>query len=70
MSDEKIWENRLRRMAERQGLKLEKCKRRDPRAIGYGTYQLVDKNTNNLVAYGNQEGFGLTLEEVETALLK
>ncbi len=67
MSDEKIRENRLRRMAERQGLKLEKCRRRDPRAIGYGTYHLVDKD-NNLVAWGLQDGYGMDLDAIEKAL--
>jgi hypothetical protein len=54
----KVAENRARRMAQRQGLKLEKCSRRDPWAIGYGTYQLVcpeDEPTDN---------FGLTLADV------
>ena len=38
---EKVHENRLRRMAERQGYKLEKSRRRDPRATDYGTFMLV-----------------------------
>jgi hypothetical protein len=38
----KVRENRLRRMAERQGLTLEKSRRRDPRALDYGTYWLRD----------------------------
>ena len=39
---EKVRENRLRRMASRQGLQLLKSRRRDPRALDYGTYWLVD----------------------------
>ena len=39
---EKVRENRLRRMAARQGLQLLKSRRRDPRALDYGTYWLVD----------------------------
>lgn len=35
-------ENRLRRMAQRQGLRLVKNRRRDPRAIDYGNYQIID----------------------------
>ena len=35
----KVWENRIRRMAARQGLRLEKSRRRDTRAVGYGTYR-------------------------------
>src|SRR5262245_20806883 len=34
-------EERLRRMAARRRLRLEKCRRRDPGAPNYGTYQLV-----------------------------
>jgi len=33
----KVWENRLRRKAVRQGLMLQKSRLRDPDAIGYGT---------------------------------
>jgi hypothetical protein len=39
---EKVRENRLRRMASRQGLQVLKSRRRDPRALDYGTYWLVD----------------------------
>jgi hypothetical protein len=60
----KIAENLARRMAERQGLKLEKSRRRDPRAVDYSTYQLTDADTNTLVAYGLQKGYGLTLSDV------
>ena len=35
---EKTRENRLRRVAERRGFRLEKSRIRDPRAIGYGRY--------------------------------
>jgi len=38
---DKVRENRLRRMAERQGLALRKSRRRDPRAIDYGEVWLV-----------------------------
>lgn len=37
----KALENRMRRVAERQGLTLTKSRRRDPRAIGFGTYTLT-----------------------------
>jgi hypothetical protein len=39
---EKVRENRLRRMAERQGLELRKSRRRDPRAKDYGRWYIVD----------------------------
>jgi hypothetical protein len=67
MTEEKIRENRLRRMAQRQGLMLSKSRRRDPRATDYGTYMLVD-STNGMVAYGLQSGYGLDLDEIEAAL--
>lgn len=35
-SDEKVRENRLRRMAERRGLTVHKSRRRDPAALDYG----------------------------------
>ena len=38
---DKIRENRLRRMAERQGLRLVKSRRRDPLALDYGRYWLL-----------------------------
>jgi Cdc6-like AAA superfamily ATPase len=67
--DEKVRENRLRRMAERQGLRLEKSRRRDPRAIDYGMYTLVDPNSNAIVA--GAEGTGrpnFSLDDVEAFL--
>jgi hypothetical protein len=40
MTSEKVRENRLRRMAARQGFALSKSRRRDPRAYDFGTWQL------------------------------
>jgi hypothetical protein len=60
----KVRENRLRRMAQRQGLMVQKAKLRDPYASGFGTYMLVDER-NFVVAMGSPNGFGLTLDEVE-----
>lgn len=70
MTKEKIRENRLRRMAERQGLKLHKIKRQDPRAIDYGTFYLVDLRLDSLVfpqSYG-ETGIGATVDEIEQYL--
>lgn len=61
---EKVRENRLRRMADRQGLTLRKSRRRDPRAPDYGVYWLMDRA--NVLAPG--DGPGLTLDEVERRL--
>lgn len=41
-TDEKVRENRLRRMAARQGLALHKSRRRDPYAKDFGLYWVVD----------------------------
>ena len=64
----KVLENRLRRAAERQGLRLEKSRRRDTRAIDWGTYQLVDPYNNTLIAYGLQSGYGLDLSDIAEQL--
>jgi hypothetical protein len=41
VTSEKVRENRLRRMAERQGYALRKPRRRDPRALDYGELWLM-----------------------------
>lgn len=66
--EEKIRENRLRRAASRQGLKLEKSKARDSRANDWSTYQLSSIEGGTLVAYGLQSGYGLNLDEIENIL--
>lgn len=60
----KVLENRLRRAADRQGLRLEKSRLRDPRAIGYGTYRLTHQDTSDVALQGAQRGYGLTLVDV------
>lgn len=76
MNDEKVRENRLRRMAQRQGLRLEKSRRRDPRALDFGGYWLVDgpapePGGGNWRSRGMVLGgeFGASLDDVERALL-
>ena len=59
---DKVRENRIRRMATRQGLMLTKSRRRDPYALDYGNYWLVDPSLNALVAGGQ---FGMSLDDVE-----
>jgi hypothetical protein len=60
---EKVRENKLRRMAERRGLRLVKSRRRDPGALTYGRYfvQAPDGST----AAGYETEHGLTMDEVE-----
>ena len=43
-----VRENRLRRMAKRQGLHLVKNGRRDPRAIDFGTWRIVRTADNRV----------------------
>ena len=43
--NDKILENRLRRMADRRGLRLTRSRSRDPKALDYGRYALIDLQT-------------------------
>lgn len=58
---EKVRENKCRRGAERQGLRLKKCRRRDPRALGYGNYWLVSSVGDTVI--GGQHGTTLAIVE-------
>lgn len=60
-------EKRLRRAAERQGLKLQKSRRRIHGADGHGRYWLVDPWLN-AVAVGGDDG--MTIDEVEAYLVQ
>ncbi len=61
--EQKVRENRLRRMAKRQGLTVVKSRRRDPRALDFGHMYLVnERNGVEAGPYGN-------LDELEAALL-
>jgi hypothetical protein len=64
----KARENRARRAAERQGLRLVKGRRRDPNALGYGTVGLVDAKTGEQVAASTSDGYGMSLEVIERVL--
>jgi hypothetical protein len=68
MDADKARENRLRRMAARQGLHLTKSRARDPQTPDFGTYMLTDLATNFLVASKLPNGYGLSLDDVERAL--
>ncbi len=64
----KVFENRIRRMAERQGLRLVKSRRRDPRALDFGKYCLVDVATN-VVVFGADSGrMDVTLDRIAAYL--
>ncbi len=72
---EKVRENRLRRAATRQGLALVKSRRRDPRAVDFGLYVLVDDTAGNRTAGAQApvsafaRGEGVSLDEIEKQLL-
>lgn len=61
-------EDRVRRAAAKQGLRLRKSRARNPRTIHYGTYGLADFN-NNLVHGDHNTGFGLSLEDIAYRLM-
>lgn len=68
---DKVRENRLRRMAERQGLRYQVSRRRDPRAIDYGRIYLIDARANTLVTEftpGTGTVPGTVLDQVEAWL--
>ena len=63
-------ENRLRRMAERQGLRLERSRRHDKLASSYGLYALKTWTTRQLVSEpGVRDDHAWTLDEVEQYLM-
>jgi hypothetical protein len=65
----KTRETRLRRAADRQGLRLERSRRRDPRAIDYDRYWLLDLATGDVVAGASPIGRpAWDLDQIETWL--
>ncbi len=56
-------------MAERQGLRVEKSRRRDPHALDYGCYWITDPAANAVIAGAGPTGRPwLSLDEVEEFL--
>jgi hypothetical protein len=68
--EEKVRENRLRRAADRRGLRLTKSRSRDPNAIDYGLYAVVDVQTNGIMnpAIAGRWMHSWTLDDVENYL--
>jgi hypothetical protein len=62
---DKVRQNRLRRAAARQGFKLVKSKRRDPRALDYSLWTIINTQNNTVEAGGNER---LSIDEVERFL--
>jgi len=65
---DKVRENRLRRMAERQGFALQKSRRRDPRAIDFGGYMLTDARTNTVVFGADPTAYSADMDQIEQFL--
>jgi hypothetical protein len=68
---DKVRENRLRRMADRQGYRLVKSRARDAHALTYGGYMLmnVQLNVASLGMPGPaNRGYGADLDDVEEFL--
>lgn len=65
MMADKVQENRIRRMAQRQGMSVEKVRRIDPKALDYGKLRLLDAK-GQIVRFGESE-FG-TADEIEAHL--
>ena len=70
MTEEKGMENRLRRVADRRGLRLVKSRSRDVNAVDYGLYALIDVATNGAVnpAIAQRWVCSWTIKEVQDYL--
>ncbi|WP_257541020.1 hypothetical protein [Sphingobium sp. CFD-1] len=66
--NEKVRENRLRRIAERRGMILSKSRRRDPKAIDYGGYMLIDATSNAAIMGSDSFAFSASLDDIENWL--
>jgi hypothetical protein len=69
-----VRENRLRRVAQRQGVLLQRSRRRDPRALDYGVYYLNEVPIRGLRFRSGPEDMPpdgpLSLDEVEAWLTR
>lgn len=70
-ASEKTRENRVRRLARRRGLELQRHRARDTRHVLYGTYQIT--RPDGIVTAAKDHGafgrsYGLTLDEAEKIL--
>jgi hypothetical protein len=69
---EKVRENRMRLMADRQGLRLMKSRSGNPSAIDYGLYALIDHRHGGAVnpALADRWSCSWTLDDVEAFLTR
>lgn len=63
--DEKVRENKLRRISERRGFRIEKSRRKDPQAVDFGGYMLIDVRSNAVVLGAGTFPYSATLDEIE-----
>ena len=63
--DEKVRENRVRRKLDRMGYRLTKSGRRDPKAVDFGGYMIVDAWRNVPMAGAQPYQYSMSLEDVE-----
>jgi hypothetical protein len=63
--EDKVRENRLRRLAKRRGYRLSKSRVRDKAALGYGGYMLIAAFGNLVMLGADPYSFSATLEDVE-----
>jgi hypothetical protein len=59
---------RLRRVAARMGLSLQKSRSRDPARMDYGCYRIVNAERGYVVTGGFPYGYSLSLDAVEDVL--
>jgi hypothetical protein len=63
MKVDKVKENRLRRVLLRRGLILKKSRRRDPEALDYRGYWVLDADTGQAIAGGKS---GMSFGDIES----
>jgi hypothetical protein len=68
MTEDKVKENRIRRTAERRGLRLEKSRRRDPLARDFGGFMLIEPQTKAALLGSDGFSFSATLDDVDAFL--
>lgn len=67
--EQKVYENRLRRMAERQGLALSKSRRRDPRALDFDRWAILDERGRPVAGVDSAGRHTFELTNVEAWLI-
>lgn len=67
---EKVHEDRVRRMARRQGLVLSRCRMRDPLGVGFGRYKISDESGRVVFGVDASGRHAATLDEIEGYLTR